>query len=142
MPATPALPERVAVELRTPLRLRRAGDLVTPETLRPADILASLVRRVSMLSYFHTAAPLEADFAGLRDRAAQLDWDSISLRWLDLARWSTRQEALLGIGGIVGRATLDLRPAEDLWPYLWIGQWIGTGKGTTMGLGQIEVAGA
>ena len=49
------------------------------------------------------------------------------------------------MGGLIGSVDLDLASAllHEFWPYLWLGQYIHTGKGTSMGLGKyrIEVLG-
>lgn len=138
-PSIPAAPRRVVVRLLTPLRLRRAERLVTPEDLAAADLLGSLVRRVSMLTCFHTDTPLEADFLGLKALAAGLPVTERVLRWHDWTRWSSRQKTEMQMGGIVGELRLDLAGREALWPYLWLGQWVHAGKGATMGLGAIAV---
>jgi hypothetical protein len=51
-PAIPPLPAgSVRVELLTPLRLKVAEDLVTPERLRFRDFFSALLRRSSLLSF-------------------------------------------------------------------------------------------
>ncbi|MEK0085280.1 CRISPR system precrRNA processing endoribonuclease RAMP protein Cas6 [Benzoatithermus flavus] len=133
----PPCPKQVRVELLTPLRVQRDGHLVGPETFTPGDLLRNLVRRVSMLRQFFTDRPLEADFVALKELGLGLRARHAALRWVDLVRRSSRQDTVMRMGGIVGRFELDLTGAEPLWPYLWLGQWIGAGKGATMGLGRI-----
>jgi hypothetical protein len=138
-PPVPPCPTAVEVELVTPLRLQREGRLVGAETFAPADLLRNLVRRVSMLRYFFTDRPLEADFPLLRELALGLPAEAAALRWVDLVRRSSRQDMVMRMGGIVGRFRLPIGSAQPLWPFLWLGQWIGAGKGATMGLGQLRL---
>jgi CRISPR/Cas system endoribonuclease Cas6 (RAMP superfamily) len=42
-------------------------------------------------------------------------------------------------GGIVGEATIVGPGLDAWWPLLWMGQWIGVGKGVTTGLGDYRV---
>lgn len=135
----PPSPDRVRVEICTPLRLQREGQLVGPANFTPGDLLRNLVRRVSMLRTFFTGQPLDADFAALKALSLAAAGTQSDLRWLDLVRRSSRQDTVMRMGGIVGRFDLDLEQAEPLWPFLWLGQWIGAGKGATMGLGQFRV---
>ncbi len=51
--------------LETPLRLKREEHVVTPETFGFGALFATLLRRISLLTAFHTDTPLETDFAGL-----------------------------------------------------------------------------
>jgi hypothetical protein len=133
---------RQRIRFLTPLRLRREARLVTPDRLLPADLLMALVRRISMLATFHTDRPLTGDFRALRDRAAQLRWESCRLRWRELQRRSSRQAALLQMGGLVGEAELDMAGAASFAPFLRLLPWVGVGKGASMGLGQVELADA
>ncbi|MFB6261443.1 MAG: CRISPR-associated protein Cas6, partial [Thiohalorhabdaceae bacterium] len=71
-PLPPAPDSRcIRVRLETPLRVKRREALVTPSGFGLGDLFAPLLRRVSLLSYFHTAQPLETDFAGLNTLARE-----------------------------------------------------------------------
>lgn len=59
VPDAPPAPASVTVHLLTPLRLREAERNVTPSAFRPHHLLRNLLRRISLLSYFHTDTPLE-----------------------------------------------------------------------------------
>lgn len=105
-PRTPAVPENpglVTVSFRTPIRLKRQGRNVTPESFEPADLLGNLVRRLSMLTYFHTDTPLETDFAGLARLARTARIVARDLVWRDWTRYSSRQQTGMQMGGITGR---------------------------------------
>ena len=130
------------IELLTPLRLKVANDLVTTDRLRFRDFFSHLLRRVSLLSYFHTDTPLETDFRGLVQAAQAIDWQAAELRWQDWTRYSSRQDALMQMGGLVGTLTLPAAGLEPFWPYLWLGQWTHVGKGAVMGLGRYRLSAA
>lgn len=135
----PDPPAELVIELLTPLRLQHKGHLVTPATLRFADLFGALLRRISMLSYFHTDTPLEVDFAALARSAATVGLLEPKLRWYDWTRYSSRQDTTLAMGGLLGQFRLRGAELEPFWPYLWLGQWTHAGKGATMGLGQYSI---
>jgi hypothetical protein len=137
--SVPAFPGPVRLELSAPLRLKENGDLVTPTTFAARHLLSNLVRRISMLMYFHTGEALSADFPALKAAANRVKIVSCDLHWLDLTRKSSRQGTTMQMGGVIGTVGIDLGEAEALWPYLWIGQFTQAGKGTTMGLGRYRV---
>lgn len=138
-PAVPDLPDALEICLETPLRLKRDDHLVTPDTFHFRDLFSGLLRRVSMLTYFHGISPLETDFAGLTAASAQITLHTKDLEWQDWTRFSSRQKTAMQMGGIVGRFRLESAGLEPFWPYLWFGQWIHAGKSVTMGLGRYTV---
>ena len=142
MPTIPPLPSgAVRVDLLTPLRLKVTDDLVTPERLRFRDFFSALLRRLSLLSYFHTDTPLDTDFRALVQAAEAVPITEPDLRWHDWTRYSARQDALLQMGGLVGAFTLPGAALAPFWPCLWLGQWTHAGKGAVMGLGRYRLGG-
>lgn len=135
----PSVPEAFDIRLETPLRLQRDGHLVTPARFRFADLFGTLLRRISMLTYFHTDTPLETDFAALKEAARSVSVYTPKLSWYDWTRYSSRQDTTLDMGGLLGRFRLRGEEVELFWPYLWLGQWTHAGKGTSMGLGQYAI---
>lgn len=138
-PQLPPCPPTVHVRLLSPLRLRHRDRLVTPATFRFADLFGHLLRRISLLSYFHTDTPLEVDFAALTRAAADVPIKNPRLRWYDWTRYSSRQETTMDMGGLVGSFELAGEALAPFWPYLWLGQFTQVGKGTTMGLGRYAI---
>lgn len=133
---TPPAPSNLRLRFHTPLRLRRAEQYVGPDQFRFADLFGNLLRRISMLSYFHTDTPLETDFAGLTHQARAVSFSKAELHWKDWTRYSTRQQTTMEMGGLTGTASLNDCELAAFWPYLWLGQWTHAGKGTSMGLGR------
>jgi hypothetical protein len=132
-------PALVEIALASPLRLVEAGRLVGPAALRPRHLLLSLLRRVSTLAERHGPAPLELDYRALKDRAEAAEFAAAELRWVEWARWSGRQQALLQMGGLLGTLSLPLAGIEPFWPFLLLAPWVHIGKGATMGLGAMRV---
>lgn len=139
VPNVPLAPPSVRLRFETPLRLQRDERLVTPESFRFSDLFGPLLRRVSMLTYFHTDTPLETDFAGLMELARQVELAGVKVAWKDWTRYSSRQKTEMQMGGLVGEIVVELAEGSPLWPYLWLGQWVHAGKGTSMGLGHYTV---
>ncbi|MCS6952953.1 MAG: CRISPR system precrRNA processing endoribonuclease RAMP protein Cas6 [Bryobacterales bacterium] len=138
-PPFPPCPRWVRIRLVTPLRLRLHDDLVTPESFQFHFFFVSLLRRISLLTYFHTEQPLETDFRGIAGRARQVPAESAVLAWKDWTRYSSRQRTKMQLGGLTGSFEVSLEGREEFWPYLWLGQWTHAGKGTSMGLGRYEI---
>jgi len=139
VPPWPPCPDRFRLALETPLRLKQEGHHLTPEAFQFGALFANLLRRISLLTAFHTDTPLETDFAGLTRAARSLAAAATRLRWHEWTRYSSRQDALLQMGGLLGEVTLAGAGLAPFWPYLWLGQWTHAGKGTSMGLGKYRV---
>ena len=145
--AGPKTPDNLAMPLsgaslifETPLRVKREGRFVAAEALAFADLFGSLLRRISMLMEFHGEAPLETDFAALMALARGVELGERRLHWKEEGRYSSRQKALMRIGGIVGVAALPDDMPAALWPYVWLGRWVHAGHLTTMGFGGYRIA--
>lgn len=140
-PEAPAMPERVRVRLVAPVRVRREQDLVEPERMGFDEFVAAVLRRVALLSRFHTQEAWRLDHAGLREAARRARVLRQELEWRDWARYSSRQQKKIPMGGVVGFYELETAGLEELWPLLWLGQWTHAGKGAVMGLGGYRVEG-
>lgn len=134
-PNTPPVPVHdIQIELLTPLRVRRNGQHVTPNQFEFPDLFGNLLRRISLLSSFHTDTPLDTDFRQLTQHAKTIPIQS-TLRWHELNRHSQRQKTDMTLGGVIGTLSIPANDIADFWPYLWLGQYTHAGRATTMGLG-------
>jgi hypothetical protein len=142
-PAVPPLPERVALDLLTPLRIKRDGRLIGPQEFRIGDLLYHLAWRLAALEAFYGQGGGKAYDVGRPEPEGppglELERD---LHWREWTRYSSRQGTEMQMGGLVGRLVLDGRVAQPYWPQLWLGQWIHVGKATSMGLGRYRLADA
>lgn len=139
LPTPPACPETLRIILCSPLRVQRSETLVGPEEFAFADLFGPLLRRLSMLTYFHGDVPLDVDFRDLMTQARRIPLLSARLHWHDWTRYSSRQQTPMQMGGLMGEFVLRGDDIGPFWPYLWVGQWTHAGKGTSMGLGQYTI---
>ena len=142
LPRLPPMPQQVKIAIHTPMRIKQNGKHLDHAHFNFAAFFGSLLRRISMLTYFHTDTPLETDFAALMQQARQIEFNAKQLSWYDWTRYSSRQQCEMHMGGVIGTLALDLQGLEALWPYLWLGQWVHAGKATSMGMGQYSIAAA
>lgn len=121
------------LHFRTPLRLQRNGRALPPERLDVRTLLMALVRRVSLLAEFHAGGALVDDFSALLACCPAIA-DTRRLAWRDWARYSSRQEQRMNLGGVVGTWTLcgDLSAFR---PFLRLGEYVHVGKEAAFGLG-------
>ena len=129
-------PEEVTLRFITPLRVRY-GERLSNE-LQFHILFRALLRRISLLFFFHCGGELELDFRGMIERSKGVEVRKSSLRWHDWTRYSHRQRSRIKLGGLLGEVTFrgDL---EEFWPFLLLGEHIHVGKGTSFGLGRYEV---
>jgi hypothetical protein len=125
---------RAVVRFVTPTELKSGGEVV----LRPefAVLFGRIRDRLSTLRALYGEGPLEMDFRGMGERAAQVK----------LARWAwARQEASRvsgktgqrhSLGGFVGEAEYEGELGEFL-PWLRAAKWVGVGRQTVWGKGEV-----
>jgi len=138
-PTAPPVPEAVRIRFLTPLRIRRENDLVEPERLGFDEFVAAVLRRLALVTRFHAEQPWQIDIPALNALARRALVLERELGWQDWARYSNRQHRPVPMGGVVGQMTVAMAGMEELWPWLWLGQWTHAGKGTVMGLGRYEL---
>ncbi|MCX7896835.1 MAG: CRISPR system precrRNA processing endoribonuclease RAMP protein Cas6 [Rhodocyclaceae bacterium] len=133
IPPPPSLGTSVTLQFHTPLRLQTNGRRATKDEITTRKLLMAIVRRVALLYEFHGSGPLVLDFSQLARRAEAIA-SRLRMQWCDPARYSSRQNARLPLGGLIGEWTLagDLAPFT---PFLHLGQWLHVGKEATFGLG-------
>lgn len=137
-PAPSPFPDRVDLRFVTPLRLKKDNRLVTPDTLTGPDIAMNAVRRLGLISGFFGGGTEGMDFPALKRAAGAVRLVDKRLQWRDLVRRSSRQDARLGIGGVVGEARLEVGDDPALAKALAWAPLLHVGKGASMGLGRIE----
>jgi hypothetical protein len=142
--------DRITLHIHTPMRLQSQGKPLGVGQLTPRALIAAVARRTALLMDFHAGAPPAPNGHTSWGAAAQHITalantlsDTQDLRWFDWTRFSSRQQREMTLGGVMGTWTLHA-PATDsahsdtlaqLWPWLWLGQWLHVGKNATMGLG-------
>jgi hypothetical protein len=122
------------LNLMTPMRLQNQGHPVRPAALTPRKLLADLLRRANLLFEFHADTQgVTGDVGPLVSQAEALLQEH-ELRWQDWARYSSRQQQEMTLGGVMGVWSLK-GELDQLFPWLWLGQWLHVGKNATMGMG-------
>ena len=141
-PLPPPSPRTVRLSLRAPLRLSVDERIVRPEDFTAGVFLMSLVRRLSRLMYFYGSCQLDINFRDLKAKADAVPMSEARLRWARQRRYSGNQGQDYDVSGLIGSFVLDLAGREELWPYIWLGNWVQAGKGTVFGLGAYEIEAA
>ena len=132
-----------------PQRVHRARvRFVTPTELKAEHHVADrpefgilfgrLRDRASTLRALYGAGALEIDFRAMGERAAAVRMTQCDLQRTLVDRLSTRTGQRHPLGGFVGEAEYegDLR---EFVPYLRLGEWVGVGRQTVWGKGEIRV---
>ena len=135
-PAILSIGQQATLTFTTPLRLQDNGKPLGPNQLTARTLLVALARRLSLLTEFHAGQPaLNVPLLAQQAESIQLRQQ---LRWHDWARYSSRQQQLMKLGGLIGSLTLsgNLQPFASL---LHHGQWAHLGKNATFGLGHYQL---
>ncbi len=136
VPWTQSCPERITLEIKTPLRI--TGKTNGPPDL-PFDLLArSLVRRCTALTNTYGQGEPNLDYPGLIQTAARIKTMDNRLSWFDWQRYSARQHTKMFMGGLVGSATFE-GPLMPFMPFLSMAEKVHAGKNTVFGLGAVKV---
>jgi len=128
--------ERVEVRFLSPTELKNAGTIAPrPEF---AILFARLRDRVSTLRALYGAGPLEIDFRALGDRAATVCMSRCDLQWEKVERKSGHTGQVHPLGGFTGSAEYEGELAEFV-PWLRVARWVGVGRQTVWGKGEIDI---
>jgi hypothetical protein len=127
---------RLLVRFVTPTELKAGRQLVD----RPEfGILFGRLRdRISTLRALYGAGPLEIDFRAIGARAAAVRMTRCDLQHTAVDRLSSRTGQRHPLGGFVGEAEYEGELGEFL-PYLRLGKWVGVGRQTVWGKGELEI---
>jgi len=124
------------VRFVTPTELKCGGQVV--ERPEFGVLFGRLRDRISALSALYGECPLEIDFRGMGERAAEVRITSCSLRAIAADRLSSRTGQRHSLGGFVGEVEYEGDLGEFLC-YLKLGHWVGVGRQTVWGKGDMEV---
>jgi len=129
---------QISLNFLTPTRIQIQSRPITDIPFHA--LIRSLLRRASLLYYFHGGGdPSAWDFHGWIERATPVRQMKCDLHWYDWERYSSRQAARMSLGGVVGEVEFD----GDIGPFLPLlraGEILHVGKGTAFGLGKYTVA--
>ncbi len=130
---------KITLNFITPARLKFEERLI--KDLKFHILIRNLLRRTSLLSYFHCGKEFKVDFKDLIEKAKRVKIEDSSLSWYDWQRYSSRQNTRMLFGGFMGRITFsfDGISPEHFLPLVLLGSYIHVGKGTSFGLGKYEI---
>ncbi len=131
-----APPRRVRLRFLTPLRLVHDGRVLREHELSFSAFFRSLLRRASLVHYFHGARELDLDFRALVEASEEVSWEPERLAWVELWRRSSRQRRRIPLHGIVGSVCVEGPAVAPFWPFVVLGSVIHAGRAATMGLGR------
>lgn len=133
--AVPQTPAAARLRLITPLRIKRGGHFVGARDFALPELLRHLYSRLQRLALLYGGRPEAFVWDREADPAQRLRLLEPNLRWHDWTRYSSRQDALMQMGGLLGGFGIAGPALPEVWPALWAGQWTHLGKGTAFGLG-------
>ena len=141
VPPTRGCPERVEIALLTPLAPGRGEPADRTQRVASAPPCCSrCCAAISTLAERHGPVSLDLDYRALKECANTAEFAAAELRWVEWARWSGRQQALIRMGGLLGALELPLTGLELFWPFLALAPWVHVDNLATMGLGAMRVA--
>jgi hypothetical protein len=138
-PAPPPAAARTRLRFLTPLRLKRENRLVTADALTGPDLAMQAVRRLGLIASFFAGGAQGMDFPALKRAAQTARLTDARLVWRDLTRHSSRQNTRLGVGGLIGEATLEIGDDPGLAAAIGWAATLHIGKGASMGLGRVTL---
>ena len=128
--------DAVTVRFLTPTELKIGGQLAD----RPEfSVLFSRLRdRISTLRSLYGAGALALDFRGLGERASLVKLGRCDLLLEHATRRSTRTGQAHSLGGFTGEAEYQ-GPLTEFLPWLRAARWVGVGRQTVWGKGDLRV---
>ena len=134
---SPAPSAEMRISFITPTRIKYQNRLT--KDLEFHVLFRNLLRRISLLSYFHCRHRLDdREFKDLIEQAGHIKTVKRALYWHDWERWSNRQETRMKLGGFMGEITYE-GDFEQFRPYIRLGEYVHVGKGSSFGLGRYMI---
>jgi hypothetical protein len=128
----------VGLRFVTPTELKAGGCVV--ERPEFPILFARLRDRLSTLRSLYGAGALDIDFRGMGERARGVRLCRADLVWEKTERRSGRTGIVHPMGGFTGEAEYEGELGEFL-PWLHAARWVGVGRQTTWGKGEVHVLG-
>lgn len=128
--------DRVRVRFVTPTELKSEHQVA--ERPEFGILFGRLRNRISTLRTLYGAGPLEIDFRAMGERATTVRIVRSDLQRAAVDRLSSRTGQRHSLGGFVGQVEYEGNLGEFL-PYLRVAKWVGVGRQTVWGKGDVEV---
>jgi hypothetical protein len=135
----PPMPANVQLAFVSPY-IPKAAPSGEIKTFDLAYFMRALMRNVSIALEVYTDEGQPAQAMGhyrqLAEDSRQLEVLDNNVSWQATKTYSLAKQRLNDVSGWVGTIRLGPDNAQGLWPYLWLGQWLGNGKMRSQGFGQ------
>ena len=129
--------KQLTINFETPTRISYNQHLTMD--LEFHIFIRQLLRRLSLLSYFHCGDDKSGlNFKAVIKEAEGVKVDKQALKWYDWERYSAKQNTRMKMGGFVGEITFKGN-IEPFIPMIKAGEILHIGKGTSFGLGKYEI---
>jgi hypothetical protein len=132
----PVQVQRARIRFVTPTELKSGHQVA--ERPEFGILFGRLRDRISTLRTLYGTGPLEIDFRTMGDRAAAIRMTQCEFQRTEVDRLSSRTGQRHSLGGFVGEVEYKGNLGEFL-PYLQLGKWVGVGRQTVWGKGEIEL---
>jgi len=127
---------KISLLFFTPARIKYRGHYVNKPEFH--IIIKALLRRIStILTFYHNIEP-EFDYKNLNSEAKKIRIKKEDIKWVDLKRYSKRQNSEMKLGGFMGQITYE-GEIKPFLPLLISGQYTHIGKNCTFGLGGYRI---
>ena len=127
---------RLRVRFITPTELKSGSEIAgRPEF---GILFARLRDRISTLRALYGAGPLEIDFRTMGEAATAVRMTRCEITQTEIERRSSRTGQRHPLGGFTGEAEYEGELGAFV-SYLRLGKWVGVGRQTVWGKGEIEV---
>ena len=130
-PVIPDVPEKVRVEFLTPYIQTGARQ---GQAFSIQYWLMGIIRRIAILQTVYSSLENNSDFVYLKKLSLMANTSEDELYF-----YKTSQTEKTYTSGYLGRIDLKMKDIEDLWPWLYLGQWVNCGKKTSHGYGRYSL---
>lgn len=127
---------KIKIKFLTPYRIIYEGK--EAQHLAFHILIRSLLRRIGLLSYFHSDKPYDINFTDLIAKAQKVRTLQTNLTFHGQSRYSTKQHQRIPMQGMIGEVTYQGNLTNFI-PYLKIGEMVHIGKGTVFGMGKYKM---
>ena len=128
---------QVRLNLITHVRLQHYGKFLNPENFDIQIFINSILRRYLICAETYYQLGNDNNLQKIYQNISKIRGEA-QLKWVKWSRYSNRQKQSMRLDGLQGYIDLYDLPYE-LYYYLYLGQWLHTGKGCVFGLGQYQM---
>lgn len=131
-------PTKIKLDFKTPLRLKVNGAY--QQDVPFTCLVENIARRVKSILHYHQGVTLPTTFVEeMTQKAMEVEEVYRRFSRKSYKRYSTRQEKTVYLDGIEGFSIVKGAALQELFPLLYIGQFLHVGKQSMFGLGQYDL---